>query len=254
MPPLGGARDLRRTARRAVARRASRSARRIAAFALPASRRARRAPRRRPPRPAAPSVGRSASASVDPLADRQRLRKPQQIAGRHRAGDVAPLARALDRAAERVEERLVQLDVERRRRAAAARRRRPRPGRGPRASAPAPRSRVSSGASDGGMRSCRSRNRWLTDLIVTVIVAASSLARQRREAGHALDHRGCRRSARSARLRSAPAARTSAAHTASHTRRPDAPAALVAAGLDDRGRARARRSRRRAARSTAGAR
>ncbi len=51
----------------------------------------------------------------DALADGERLGKPQQVARRHRTRHVALLPRAFDRTAERGEELLVQLDVERRR-------------------------------------------------------------------------------------------------------------------------------------------
>ena len=140
---------------------------------------------------------------VGRLADRQRLRQPQQVAGVSAPGDEPALARALERAAERLEERLVQLDVERRRAGAAARE--TLTSTRPRAtcfctSAAQPRSR--SAASDGGRRSCRSRNRWFTARTVTPIVAALVLARQRREPGHALDHRDVGSLRRRARRRS----------------------------------------------------
>src|SRR6185503_11999258 len=50
---------------------------------------------------------------VGAFSNRQGLRKAQQVSGRHRTGDVAPLAGAIDGTAERLEKRLVQLDLER---------------------------------------------------------------------------------------------------------------------------------------------
>ncbi len=52
---------------------------------------------------------------VAAFADGERLRKPEQIGGTDRAGRVAAIARAIERRLQALEERLVQLDLDRRR-------------------------------------------------------------------------------------------------------------------------------------------
>ena len=89
--------------------------------------------------------------------------KPQQIAGRHRAGRCSPRSRARSSAPPSAcEKRLVQLHLERRHAALLHGDRHLDPAAAPRAAGPAPEAATPIAASDGGMRSCRSRNRWFT--------------------------------------------------------------------------------------------
>ena len=122
------------------------------------------------------------------VADDQRLRQPQQIAGRQLAvHDARGCARR------RWPRRSPARSPPAARRtaptpAAAAPTRSSRRARAPARFCTSARSRASRSASADGRRSCRSRNRWLTARTVRPMRAVFVLAGQRGKAGHALDH------------------------------------------------------------------